>query len=158
MSHEPAEPTAPAPKPRSRRGRATVALALTAAVAAWIGFGLWRTGGGPGDDPQAVVPALDAHTFAERAAQPEAFVVNVHVPYDGEIPGTDAFIRYDRIAGASELPHDRGVDILLYCRSGRMSEMAAQSLIAAGHTNVAHLDGGMAAWAAAGLDLRDRDR
>lgn len=28
----------------------------------------------------------------------DAFVVNVHIPYDGEIEGTDAFLPYDKIA------------------------------------------------------------
>lgn len=92
--------------------------------------------------------------FRTRAQDPAAFVVNVHTPYEGEIDGTDASIPYDGIVGDTRLPTDKTAEILLYCRSGRMSEIAGDALLAAGYTNVADLDGGMLAWQAAGLPVR----
>src|SRR5690606_30773808 len=38
---------------------------------------------------------VGADEFAERMEHEDAVVVNVHVPYEGEIAGTDLFIPYD---------------------------------------------------------------
>lgn len=81
---------------------------------------------------------------------PEAVVVNVHVPYEGEIPGTDVFVPFDEIASSDELPEDRERPLLLYCRTGSMSASAAADLVDAGYGDVTHLEGGMAAWRADG--------
>ena len=97
---------------------------------------------------------LEPEAFADRVARPSAFVVNVHIPYAGEIDGTDAFIAFDRIVGDSRLPADMDTEIVLYCRSGRMSEIAAEALVSAGYTNVVDLEGGMDAWRATGMPLR----
>lgn len=40
--------------------------------------------------------------------------------------------------------------VRLYCKSGGRSALAAASLVAMGYTDVAHLDGGLAAWVASG--------
>ena len=77
-------------------------------------------------------------------------MINVHTPYEGEIEGTDLFVPYDRIGEDPRVPADRSTAIALYCRTGRMSQEAAETLVAKGYTNVADLDGGMEAWQAAG--------
>jgi rhodanese-related sulfurtransferase len=80
--------------------------------------------------------------------------VNTHIPYEGEIAGTDAFIPYNELeAYADQLPADKGSRIVLYCRSGRMSEIAATELAQQGYNNLYELDGGMIAWEEAGLPL-----
>ena len=58
--------------------------------------------------------------------------MGTEVPYEGELAHTDEFIPYDHIVGDSHLPQDKHSELLLYCRSGRMSEMAAKALHAAG--------------------------
>jgi rhodanese-related sulfurtransferase len=80
----------------------------------------------------------------------QAMVINVHIPYQGELEGTDAFIPYDKIRDDPRLPEDKGTEILLYCRSGNMSEEAGVDLHEEGYTNIAHLEGGMKAWEASG--------
>lgn len=70
-------------------------------------------------------------------------VINVDVPYEGELPGTDAFVAFDRIVEDPATPADKDAPIPLYCRTGRMSMIAGEALIEAGYRNVADLDGGM---------------
>jgi rhodanese-related sulfurtransferase len=81
-------------------------------------------------------------------------MINVHIPYEGELPQTDAFIPYNDIeANMSQLPADKNARIVLYCRSGRMSDEAAGNLAELGYTNIVEVDGGMQSWQAAGNEL-----
>ncbi|MCL5675882.1 MAG: rhodanese-like domain-containing protein [Patescibacteria group bacterium] len=83
-------------------------------------------------------------------------LINVHIPYEGEIANTDTFIPYDQImANSNYLPTDRNAPIILYCRSGRMSSEALKTLQKLGYTNVKQLAGGMQAWKKAGFSLLD---
>jgi rhodanese-related sulfurtransferase len=95
--------------------------------------------------------------LAEMLKQKDFFFVNVHIPYEGEIDPTDAQIPYDQTAQLlSQYPADKNAKIVLYCRSGRMSSIAAKELVKAGYTNVWNLDGGMAAWKIQGLPLKEQ--
>jgi rhodanese-related sulfurtransferase len=127
-------------------GRAVAAVVLLAALG---------TGCGGDDTPSAAEPfaRLDPAAFAARSAEKDAVLINVHIPYEGELEQTDAFIPYDKIVGDSRLPADKNSEILLYCRSGRMSEIAGDALHAAGYTKLSHLEGGMLGWEAAGRPL-----
>lgn len=82
------------------------------------------------------------------------FFVNTHIPYEGEIDKTDAFVPYDALdENLGKLPSDKNAKIVLYCRSDNMSTQAARQLVKKGYTNLWNVRGGMAAWEQAGLPL-----
>ncbi len=81
--------------------------------------------------------------------------INTHIPYEGEIEKTDAFIPYDQTMQLlNKYPSDKSAKIVLYCQSGRMSAIAAQELVKAGYTHVWNLDGGMVAWETGGYKVK----
>jgi rhodanese-related sulfurtransferase len=81
-------------------------------------------------------------------------LINVHIPFAGNIPGTDQSIPYDEIQqNLSQLLADKNAKIVLYCSSGRMSQIAAEELVSMGYTNVWDLKGGMVDWQQTGFEL-----
>lgn len=115
---------------------------------------------GPGGTLSVPVKGDSGYTDVRPAAlaamlKAKDFVfVNVHVPYEGEIAETDLFLPYDQVdARLAELPADKDARIVLYCRSGSMSTIAARALVTAGYTDVWNLEGGMNAWRAQGYPL-----
>ncbi|HEX8009881.1 MAG TPA: rhodanese-like domain-containing protein [Casimicrobiaceae bacterium] len=101
--------------------------------------------------------AFGTLTGAQLAAmlqRKDFFFVNVHIPYAGEIRNTDAFIAFDKIAdNLDKLPADKSAKIVLYCQSGRMSEIAARELARLGYSRVSHLAGGMIDWKKSGYEI-----
>lgn len=92
--------------------------------------------------------------FERFIAVPGTTTVNVHVPDEGSLVGTDFTVPYmDMPTQASRLPADRGTPLAVYCRTGRMSAEAVQSLVKLGYRNVVELRGGMEAWTASGRAL-----
>lgn len=96
---------------------------------------------------------LTVPQLAEMLAAKDFTMVNVHVPYDGELEQTDLFIPFDHITDALDKLPAKDAPIVLYCRSGRMSTEAATKLAELGYTNVMELNGGFNAWTAAGKEL-----
>ena len=95
--------------------------------------------------------------LAALMAEEEFPLINVHIPYEGEIEGTDLFIPFNEIEQyVDQLPADKDARIVLYCRSGSMSGQAAQTLVNLGYTDVWNLDGGMIAWRNSGRTLLDQ--
>lgn len=136
-----------------------------AAVSATLSLGAVACGGD--DTDQALVDTAVDTTVAASPSQllevddfedfldsePSAVLVNVHIPYEGHIDGTDTFIPFDEIGTWDDLPADLDAPLALYCRSGNMSAQATDVLVDLGYTNIVDLDGGMNAWTAAGNQL-----
>lgn len=103
---------------------------------------------------KSAVSEISAKNLKEKLAKKDFTLINVHTPYEGEIERTDSFIEYDSMkANETQLPKDKNASIVLYCKSGRMSAEAFQTLKGMGYTNVAHLRGGMDAWSKEGYEL-----
>ena len=97
---------------------------------------------------------IDSHQLKTMLTNKNFFFVNVHIPYEGEIEKTDAFIPYDQIdKNLDKLPKDKNAKIVLYCKSGRMSAIAAKRLTELGYTNVYNHILGMHDWQSKGYSL-----
>ena len=87
--------------------------------------------GGSGGDSGAQDTARDTAGSYTRVSPEELsgalqggdlLLVDTHVPFAGDIPGTDFSVPYAQIEESLErLPADKGIRIALYCRSGSMS-------------------------------------
>ena len=99
---------------------------------------------------------VNVKTFAKMMDSKDFVLVNVHIPYDGNIPGTDLSIPYNEITlHLDQLPEDKDAKIVLYCRSDSMSGIAAKELAAMGYSNIYDLDGGYVDWKIAGYPFED---
>lgn len=91
--------------------------------------------------------------------QKDFLLVNVHIPYEGELPQTDLFVPYNEIEKyLDKLPSDRAAKIVLYCKSGRMSAIAAETMVKLGFTNVWNFKQGMNDWQAKGYPLLQKSK
>ena len=87
-------------------------------------------------------------------ADDDVLVVNVHVPDEGSIAGTDTAIPYDEVrTRETELPADLATPLAVYCKTGRMSAEAIRTLRDLGYVDVVELRGGMDAWVAEDREL-----
>jgi rhodanese-related sulfurtransferase len=83
-------------------------------------------------------------------------LIDVHIPEQAHIPGTDQFIPFDEIVDhQANFPEDKDAKIVLYCRSGNMSRTAAESLLELGYTNIYNLVGGINAWQQMGYGVEN---
>lgn len=151
----------PVARPRLAAVLVAVALASVACSPSADG-GPASADGGPASNVRVPVEGggsyvdISADRLTAMLATKDFLFVNVHVPYEGELAQTDAFIPFDRIAEeTAALPADKTAKIVLYCRSGSMSAIAARTLVGLGYTNVYNLDGGLNAWRARGFEVLD---
>lgn len=102
---------------------------------------------------------IDVDELNDMLKNKDFVFVNVHIPFEGNIVATDLSIPYDQItepANLAQLPTDKNAKLVLYCRSGRMSAIAAEALVELGYTNIWNLEGGMIAWEQAGYELQGK--
>jgi rhodanese-related sulfurtransferase len=114
-------------------------------------------------EANALIPAISPQDAFERLRDGGAVVLDVREPTEWET----------HIAGAVQIPrgileakadptsprHDPALDpgrqIIVYCRSGARSVLAAVTLTELGFTDVVNLAGGITAWKEAGLPTDD---
>jgi rhodanese-related sulfurtransferase len=99
---------------------------------------------------------IGPHELSSMLQKKDFVLIDTHIPEQAHIAGTDAFIPYDEIdKRVSEFPKDKNIKIVLYCRSGSMSEIASEKLLELGYTNVYNLLGGINSWKQAGYNVDD---
>ena len=93
-------------------------------------------------------------SFSSALEAKDFLLINVHVPYQGEIPGTDMLIPYHSVDRQKDrLPPAKDAKIVVYCQTGPMGYAAAGSLVKLGYTRVYHFEGGMLSWVRNGRQL-----
>jgi len=108
----------------------------------------------------ASLPLISPQALLERQAKrdPSLFVLDVRTPQEyaaGHVPGA-VNVPYDQVAShLAEIPKDK--DVVLYCRSGRRTGLAAEVLEANGYTKLGHLQGDMEAWLKDGRPVESGD-
>jgi len=138
-----------------KKAHCTLGLSALLIFAGCIGFLLlpsWSLG-------QKGYVDISLDQFVEMLKNKDFILINVHIPYEGEIPGTDLFIPYNAIDQYKEkLPRQKDTKIVLYCRTGRMSAIAAEKLVQLGYTRIFEFHGGMREWERSGRQLLFFDR
>ncbi len=114
----------------------------------------------PAAEPAAAVtpdplPRITANELADRLKHSDAdlVVVDVRTPAEfsaGHVPGARNISHEQLPARLGELAASRDKQLVLYCRSGRRSQLAAQALREAGFTRLLQLEGDFPGWEAAG--------
>jgi len=104
--------------------------------------------------PGGAYTNVTAPALKQMLDRKDFFFANVHVPYEGEIAKTDAFIPFDKVEQQLHLlPAKKDAKIVLYCMSDRMSTIASEALVRLGYTNIWNVQGGMVEWGKQGYPL-----
>ena len=106
------------------------------------------------------VENLSVDQVAEEMEGGDALLVDIREPGErvqngvipGSVPAARGMIEFwaDPTSSYHRPEFDPGRRIILHCASGGRSALAADTLRQMGYENVAHLDGGLNAWKAAG--------
>lgn len=125
-------------------------------LATGIGLGAILATAAFAEDPEsAKAPSISSAALHARSDSETALVViDVRTPAEyasGHIPGA-VNIPVDQVAKQiAEIDAPHGV--ALYCVVGPRARKGESALLAAGYEQVFHLEGGLAAWQAAGLPI-----
>ena len=105
----------------------------------------------------SAIPLVTQDALLARQAKhdPTLLVLDVRSPEEfaqGHVPGA-VNIPQDQVASRlAEVPKDK--DVVMYCRSGRRTALAAEVLSANGYTRLSHLEGDMNAWMEKGRPIQ----
>ncbi|MGY6276202.1 rhodanese-like domain-containing protein [Methylomonas sp. MgM2] len=95
---------------------------------------------------------VSANELNDIMQKQDILLIDVHIPEQRHIKGTDLFIPYNRVEQYQDkLPADKNTPIYLYCEGGPMGNAAARTLHNLGYTNLTNLEGGSNAWEKAGF-------
>ena len=107
-----------------------------------------------GDDASLI--GQDALLARLAAQDAELVVLDVRTSAEfaeGHVPGARNISHDELGARLGELAGARDHDLVIYCRSGRRTDIAIETLRQAGFTRLLHLDGDFLGWTAAGREV-----
>jgi rhodanese-related sulfurtransferase len=135
-------------------------LAAAASIADQAGPAPGQAASAPAVAASASPPLISQQALLERQAKKDQslFVLDVRTPQEyaaGHVPGA-VNVPHDKIAShLAQIPKDK--DVVIYCRSGRRTGLAAAVLEANGYTKLKHLQGDMEAWLKDGRPIEGGD-
>lgn len=115
------------------------------------------SGSAASDSASTSLQTIDASTLKQWLDQQSAIVVDVRETDEyqaGHIPGATLLPLSSFDPAQLPQAESPAQKVVLYCRSGKRSTTAAQKLLAAGHSEVIHLGGGIGSWVAAGYPVQ----
>ncbi|MFV1977553.1 MAG: rhodanese-like domain-containing protein [Candidatus Scalindua sp.] len=102
-------------------------------------------------DELKMITPLELHQLMQKK---DIFLVDVHIPEQPHIKGTDLFVPFHKIEeNFDKFPKDKRTPIYVYCLSAPMANAAARALLELGFTEIYNLKGGTKAWLDAGYVL-----
>ena len=101
---------------------------------------------------------ISAQELNDMLKHKDFILMDVHVPEQKHLKGTDDFIPFDKIKENTDKLPPKNEKIVLYCRTGRMSALAAQELSGMGYKNVYNLKEGVEGWQKAGFPVDGPDK
>ena len=111
--------------------------------------------GGASDAGQPTLGLLTPAQLNAALATKDFLLIDVHIPHDVVVPGTDTRIAFNDVDGlAAYIGASLDRKVVLTCMSGGMSKSAGDALVARGYRSVSHLFGGMTAWVGAGYPVQ----
>lgn len=106
------------------------------------------------EEKPSYVKLISAPELNQTMQEKDIFLVDVHIPEQKHIKGTDEFIPYNKITDYQQkFPTDKSTPIYIYCEGGPMGNSAAKTLHELGYTNLINLEGGANAWKKYNLPL-----
>ena len=124
-------------------------LLLIALVLLLVGFGVFLNfkNSAQKSAKTASFKNISPQELDKILATRNAFLIDVHTPLQKHLEGTDLVIPYNKIKeNLNKFPKNKNAEIIVYCKSGRMSIEASNALLEAGYTRVYNLTGGLNAY------------
>lgn len=97
--------------------------------------------------------SISSSKLSEMLQNKDFIMMDVHIPEQEHIPGTDYVIPYDEIDKIAAKIPNKNAKVVLYCRSGGMSKQTAKALAERGYSNILELENGLNEWKAEGKDV-----
>ena len=94
--------------------------------------------------------SITSNDLKEMLKNKDFVLIDVHIPEQEHIKETDYFIPYNQVDEIATKIPNKNAKVVLYCRSGSMSKIAAKALVERGYTNVYELKYGLNEWKAQG--------
>ena len=124
----------------------TLRALLAACAAALLAFSLACS-----DEPASVASLTPDELLSSPPAN--ALILDVRTPEEyarGHVPGAVNIPHTEVEARLDELSGDKDRPVVVYCERGGRAGQAEATLLAAGFTDLRHLEGDMSAWREAG--------